>query len=1149
MHRRWLLVATVVGALVGQGMAEVIPRPEHPRPDFERGQWQNLNGVWEFAFDPNDVGIKESWFATDAPPFPLRIVVPFSWESRLSGIGRTDYKGVAWYRRTFTVPKAWQGKRLWLCFGAVDWHATVWLNGEKVGEHEGGYSEFRLEVTDKVRFGAPNLLVVRVADFTDPILPTGKQVGWYTPTSGIWQTVWLEATGQVCVKKFRIIPIADKRHVPTGEVRFEVWLDWDAGRGTRDEEMVVEVRSPDRKFRAVQAKVPTKQEQVTLTVKVPNPKFWTPETPHLYDAEIVVRSGRGTRDGGRDADETADEIVRTYFGIRTIAWGKGQGTGDEGHSFVLLNGKPIYLRGALDQSFNPDGIYTAPSDEFLRRDMELAKAAGFNMLRIHIKADEPRRLYWADKLGILIQQDVPNTWLITRRDAPYTPENAERARKAFEQTMRDLIERDFNHPSIYCWTVFNEEWGIGNLQTAPKEHRIDWVLKMVDLARQLDPTRLVQDNTGWAHLLTDLNSFHWYGRDVDGFRQHFRRINDERIKPGDDWNYIASYKQRGEPFVNNEFSYVSAGDGDGDWSWGNLFVVNAMRACEKLVGYTYTELTDIEWEHNGVYNYDRSPKEFGYDFWAPNMTVRDVFAEDFLVLDVPAIKHARPNETVRVPVLFSHMSGKHETGLTLKWQVRWLDRFGNWHESKVQSRKCPKMPAYKLTPLGDIAFTLPNEPALVTLVAWLEDAKGKRVHINYTQWWVRSEKGLPRIEVVDATTLALRFSPNDWSQSQFSERSMPDVPIDSKHYGQGHGFVEYRLKLPKGVSLDKVQALALICEVAAKAGREKVDWSERVNPQDYPQTDGKKFPTTVEVAINGVKIATWNLPDDPADARGVLSHWRGMERGSYGYLMRAEVRMDTPEGIAIRNRSFPIGSSDIGSLVIGSLNIAPLDIASLDIRFTVPWNAVHRGGLAIYGEAMGCYPVEPTVLLKFAEPLPLPVGWTSHEPVAVNTFRERLQTVLPSAKQGGHVWRYTTERPPDNWMQPDFDDSRWRTGKSGFGTEGTPGAIVGTRWSTGEIWLRTTVTMPKLTPDDAVWLEVHHDEDCEIFVNGKLLWRERGYLTTYKTVRLMPEQLALFREGVNTVAVYCRQTVGGQFIDVGIQVLRQPQGSAKVERR
>ncbi len=945
---RWLVLAAGSALMTASMNAdEFVPRPEHPRPDFERVQWQNLNGVWEFAFDPNDVGVKEGWFAPDAPSFPLRIVVPFPWESKWSGIQRPDYKGVAWYRRSFTVPKEWKGKRLWICFGAVDWHAIVWINSQSVGEHEGGYSEFRFDVTDKVRINEPNLLVVRVLDFTDHETPIGKQTpSWYTSTSGLWQTVWLEATGPVCVKKFRIIPFADKRYLPTGEVQFEVWLDWGEGRGTMvgngetgkgrsrgqgkgDEYVIVEVRSPDRKFRAVQTKAIVgageRQEQVTLTVKVPNPKFWTPETPYLYGAEVVVRSGTEVHD-----------LVRTYFGIRTVAWGKYAGSQ---HSFVLLNGKPIYLVGALDQSFNPDGIYTAPTDAFLRNDMELAKQAGFNMLRIHIKADEPRRLYWADKLGVLLQVDMPSFYTISQR-----------ARRTFEQTMGEVIGRDFNHPSIYAWTVFNEEWGIGNLQSASKEHRVDWVERMVELAGQLDPTRLVHDNSGWAHLLTELNSFHWYGRDVDGFRRHFRQINDEHIKEGDGWNYIAGRKQRGEPFVNNEFGYVSAGDGDGDWSWGVLALVNAMRAFHKLVGYTYTELTDIEWEHNGVYNYDRTPKECGYGFWAPGMTVRDVFTQDFLVLDVPTIKYARPGETARVPVLFSHMSGKHETGLTLKWQMRWLDRFGNWHESKWQTFKCPKTPAYKLTPLGEIAFAFPNEPALVTLVVWLEGARGRRVHVNYTQWWVRDEKGLPRAEVVDKNTLALRFSPNDWAESKFSQLSMPDVPIDGKHYGRGHGFMEYRLKLPDSVSLDKVQSLTFLCEIASKAGREKVDWSQRVNPQDYPQTDGKKFPTTVEIGINGVTIATWDLPDDPADARGVLSHWRGIERGSYGYLMRADVNFNTPEGVIILNRW-----REAGQLVI---------------RFTIPWNTIHRGGFALYGEQMGCYPFDPTVILKFAEPLP-----------------------------------------------------------------------------------------------------------------------------------------------------------------------------------
>jgi hypothetical protein len=340
--------------------------------------------------------------------------------------------------------------------------------------------------------------------------------------------------------------------------------------------------------------------------------------------------------------------------------------------------------------------------------------------------------------------------------------------------------------------------------------------------------------------------------------------------------------------------------------------------------------------------------------------------------------------------------------------------------------------------------------------------------------------------------------------------------MEGKHYGRGHGFVTYRLKLPEGLPLESLQSVAVTCEVAAKAGREKVDWAERVNPQDYPQTDGKKFPTTVEVDINGVRVATWALPDDPADARGVLSHWRGVERGSYGFLQVAD--------------------ASSASLVVALSNRLRAT-KQMMIRFTVPAHATHRGGLAIYGENMGCAPLDPTVTLKFSQPLPMPPGWVSHEPVAVGTFRERLTAVLPSAQRGGTAWRFTTDAPPANWTQPEFDDSGWKVGQSGFGRPDTPGAIVGTEWTTSDIWLRKKVTA-HIATTDAVWLEVHHDEDCEIYVNGKLLWREGRYLTQYKTVRLTPEQLALFREGENIIAVHCRQTVGGQFVDAGIVALR-----------
>jgi hypothetical protein len=630
-----------------------------------------------------------------------------------------------------------------------------------------------------------------------------------------------------------------------------------------------------------------------------------------------------------DAKRSVLDEVHGYFGIRTVRWGRfaAAPNDDTAFSYVLLNGKPLFLRGVLDQSFNPEGIYTAPSDEFLKRDIMLAKRAGFNMLRIHIKADEPRKLYWADRLGILVQADIPCTYLLT-----------ERARQHFERTLRDQIERDFNHPSLIIWTIFNEEWGIGSLPGTERSHRVDWVLQMVQLARQLDPTRLIHDNSGWSHLETDLNSFHWYGRDVDAFRTHYQQINAREVGLGKSWNYIDGRVSRGEPFINNEFSYLAAGDGDGDWSWGNLMVVNALRSLDKLVGYTYTELTDIEWEHNGVYNYDRSPKEFGYDFWADGMTVADLFAEDFLVIDVPAIKYAKRGERVQVPVRFSHFSGRwSDKRLYLHYRLDWLDARGNAHRGKEVRQPVRGTPPYRLTTLTTLELNLPDQPSLATLIVWLTDARGERIHINYTQWAVALD-AIPQAEWLDSQRLLLRFQPEAFLQSQFSEQSVPARPLPGKHYGRGHGFVEYAVRLPEELPIERLEQITLVMEVSAKAGREKVDWAQRVHPDDYPQTDGKKFPSRVRVALCDTEVAVWELPDDPADARGVLSHWAGVERGSYGYRREATLKI-TP-----------------------TVRAQLLQHRTVRIRLTVP--PEQPGGIALYGARMGCYPMEPYLLLK-----------------------------------------------------------------------------------------------------------------------------------------------------------------------------------------
>ena len=412
--------------------AEDVPRPEHPTPDAVRPHWTNLNGKWDFRFDADDQGLKADWSKPDAPGFDKKIVVPFCWESELSGIGNAkDAPKIGWYRRTFDVPKDFpKGDRVWLRFGAVDWRADVWVDNAKVGDHEGGYTPFEFDVTDKLKGDGPHTVVVRAFDPTDPSLPVGKQVGWYTTTSGIWQTVWLESRPKARIKDFTVTTT-----VKPGDVRATFRVDLDGLTPGREHKLSVRGDG----FASSATFTPEAgayRYDAGMGPSWTEAKLWTPETPTLHEATIELTS----------PDAKVDS-VKTYFGLRTITRGKLPG---EDFERIFLNGKPIYLRGALDQSFNPKGIYTAPSDAFLRKDIELAISVGTNFLRIHIKPEEPRRLYWADKLGMLIMEDMPNSW-----------EQNDRARKAWESTMREVVARDKNHPSIFAWVDFNETWVAG----------------------------------------------------------------------------------------------------------------------------------------------------------------------------------------------------------------------------------------------------------------------------------------------------------------------------------------------------------------------------------------------------------------------------------------------------------------------------------------------------------------------------------------------------------------------------------------------------------------------------------------------------------------------------------------------------------------
>ena len=1060
-----------------------IPRPEHPTPDAMRKHWSNLNGTWDFRFDAQDQGVTDKWFEPKAEGYDRKIVVPFCWESELSGIHKV--KGapkVGWYRRDINVPADFpKDQRVWLRFGAVDEHADVWLNGKKVLEHDGGYSPFEADITDAVNRDGDNVLVVRAYDPTDPSHPTGKQVGWYTTTSGIWQTVWLESRPKTYIKGFNVRTTLE----PTPRAIFDIEVVGDAA----EHRLKIDVRGDDPTV-----KRRGESEGGKVELEIADAKLWSPDSPHLYDANIELKDDQGN---------TVDSI-KTYFGLREIKRGKLAG---EDFERIFLNGTPIYLRGALDQSFNPKGIYTGPTDDFLRKDIEDSKKLGLNFLRIHIKPDEPRRLYWADKLGLLIMEDMPNAW-------KQNPES----RKTWEHTMREVLPRDRNHPAIFAWIAFNETWGLVDPQYKKDKDTQNWVKSMLSEIRKLDPTRLVEDNSpcNYDHIEgSDLNSWHFYIDDHEGAKRHIDDVV-ARSVPGSSFNYVPGQTMNSAPLINSEYGSVSAGGGDRDVSWGFRDLTTLLRKQPKIQGYVYTELSDIEWEHNGFLDYDRSPKEFGYGAFVKGMTPADLQGADFVGYDSPPAIVAKVGETVAVPVFVSHYSQRKEPPI-LRWWVKGTNDDGELDEIPAHTRKVDWKPYGVTTLEKPLQFKIKSS-FVGALALVLEDAKtGEKIAANFVNIVIQPETPRARVERVLDHEVALRFTPEEFSRSRWTDGSkMPGVP--GKAAGQGKGSFTYKLKVPQSVVLAKPEAVELLLEVSAKSGRDQVDWNDHVNPQDNPQTDARKWPSVLEVSMNGQRIARVDLDDAPADARGVLSHLARVDHGSFGELIR--LRSPLPE-------------------------TAKADLAAgrpLILRFTVPEDAKNPGGLTLFGATTGAFPFDPTLSLITHDALPAELGVKPTDSPAIDVSSGKQAWLIPAGdtpRGGATRWAYSIEKPADNWNAVDFDDSSWKRGAPGFGTRQTPGVSVRTRWNTPSIWLRTTFDMPKRTSGDSLSLHLFHDEDVSIFVNGKPLLELTGYVSSYEEVPLDAAQTALFHDGRNVVSVLCRQTGGGQGIDVGVSLFKQ----------
>jgi hypothetical protein len=718
------------GPLATRWAKDVSPQnahPEYPRPQMVRKDWLNLNGLWQWA------AAKEG----DAPPFGRelseRILVPYPIESALSGVMKHVER--LWYRRTFTLPAAWKGKRVLLHFGAVDWEAKVYVNGKSLGEHRGGYDGFNFDITDALKGDGEQDLLVGVWDPTDGgTQPRGKQVRkpsgiFYTPTTGIWQTVWLEPVPETSIASLKMVPDVDNRRLL----------------------LTVHTRGPANQYEVV-VKVDEHGSDSVLggrpvnkpfEIPLHNLKLWSPDSPFLYGLSVLLKKDAQTVDA-----------VDSYFGMRKVSVGKDK----KDVTRLLLNNKFVFQVGPLDQGFWPDGLYTAPTDEALKYDIEITKKLGFNMARKHVKVEPDRWYYWCDKLGLLVWQDMPSGDRSIRGKDPdlkRTPESAQQ----YERELKRMIDGLHNHPSVIMWVIFNEGWG-----------QFDTV-RLTKWAKEYDPSRLVNSASGW----TD--------RQVGD-------VHDIHVYPGPG----SPQPEPTRAAVLGEFGGLGLGVDGHTWSQG---------------------------------------KNWGY----------------------------RPTQS-----------------------------------SADLTRKYEKL-------LAEV-------------------------------WKLKEQAGL--------------------------------------------------------------------------------------SAAVYTQT------TDVETEVNG--LLTYD---------------------------RAVIKVDV-DRVA----------------------------------------AVNRGDLS-------------------------------------KVQNTKVKTVVPTSQEKGLRWRYTLEKPAQNWFRSSFDDSAWKEGPGGFGTKGTPGAVVRTEWKTFDIWLRREFTLPEGKLANLHFL-LHHDEDAEIYLNGVQAAKVAGYTTDYEEVPINAEARAALKPGKNLIAVHCKQTTGGQYIDVGL---------------
>ncbi len=1187
---------------------------EYPRPSMKRQEWMNLNGVWKY-FKRTSINYD---YERNASSFSKAILVPFPVESALSGIMDKSYssnrRATHMYRRTFTLPESFSGKNVLLHFGAVDWRCYIYVNGQLAGTHDGGSVPFALDITSLLKESGTQELQVAVWDPTDGGQPNGKQSVspsgiWYTPNSGIWQTVWLEPVSPTHIESYEPIPDIDNSNV---SIKVKTSASCSVTLTVKDgDNTIVEQTGPSDQ---------------TFTLPIPSAKLWSPDEPNLYDLEITAK------EQGQEVDK-----VTGYFGMRKFSRGMVNG-----RPAVLLNNKPLYMYGPLDQGWWPDGLLTPPSYEAMVYDLQVMKDFGMNMVRKHIKLENDLWFEWCDRHGLVVWQDMPSGC------GSGAIGNLDYAMQNFYRENEELIEATRQHPCIGAWVVWNEGWG----QHA--EHGMAHTMRAVNSVMNAnhDPGRFVHAVTGWTDV--EMGDF----LDVHSYPSPGAATNavNERVASCGEFGGINLFIEN-HMWAGSDVNYTTVEDAE---TYANLYDrytdrLGELQQEKGLWMSVYTQITDVEQECNGILTYDRKVLKVSP---AQQQMMRDKILRTInsRYKDVSTIVPAGDeNSSIQWKYTTTEPAADWFTTdfAASGWKTGSAGFGGGgrtpWSSSDIWIRRTFKINSFDMSRLPDLRLWLFHDEDAEIYINGLLAAKMTGYNTKYETWPMLPEAlqslkfdGTDNViaihckqttggQFIDCGLKVRNYVPNSELQVEPMPARTPAPEFNAVsgkaylltytlstsqelHYAYSldgatwnaingnrpilkgeYAGLELKSPFVRRVNIDGKDIFHLVAGLPDNSqpgfyhlqSEDLINWGpgESGNILVKPSTNDASKAESPEWIYNDATstfFIYWSAKSGDRNY-GYLSTTKDWKRfgtprqyfspGYSVYDLHIEKMGDTYIGLFFNNDRNILQTQFNALRVTGTTFSDPKRIFSSQIPKgrgpqTFPalddsgWfllyksnernqQTISHSGNPAENKWYPCDENELSLPAEAQEGSVLVITQSELQNLLSNFIYEEFD-VLPTAEKEPQMWKYQTASSVatnTNWTKQAFNDNSWSNGLSGFGASNPPGSHVNTTWNTSVIRIRYHLDLTGFNEEQiaALSARIHHDEDVKVYFNGVLAFEEGGYLTAYKNIEINQEAMdALTPDNNNVIAIECKNGGGGQYIDFGLSGIRpNPTGIQK----